>query len=165
MIDIRSSAKELAKEILEEMKKEKIDKRLHNTRLFMRNYSRLKEHIEKINGDISSMKEIIDDVEYEMDMDLLTEDEVFIRSMLRTKMRTARMLACIDQAMEIIEEDMKKKLEYHKFKAFKLHFIDKKNNDEITDELNCGKNSPKKWSDEVIKELNVLLWGIEALGI
>ena len=31
--------------------------------------------------------------------------------------------------------------------------------------LGCGKNSPNNWSNEIIKELSVLLWGIDALDM
>ncbi|RDY22868.1 hypothetical protein CHF27_011140 [Romboutsia maritimum] len=167
-------AKQIAKEVIEEMKQEKLDKRLHNTRLLMRNYNTLKAHVEKVNGDIKNLTDDIEEFEYDENMDLLDEDEIFIRSMLRTKMRTAKMLACIEESLEIIKIDMDKKREMYKFKAFTLFFIgekkddgifEKKTNEEISELLNCGKNTPKKWSDEIIAQLNVLLWGVEALGI
>lgn len=156
-------AKQLAKEIIEEVKKKNIDKRLHNTRLLMKNYVRLKEHIEKVSGDIASDMDI-EYFEYEGDI-VDIGDKIFIKSMLRTKMRTAKMLSYIDESLLIISNDMEAKGELHKYRAFEMHFIDKLTNEEIMDILNCGKNSPKRWSDEVIGQLNILLWGIDAIGI
>lgn len=128
------------------------DRRLHNTRLLMRNYNKLKEHIDNVN----------DDLEIKVDS---TDDEVWITSITRTKLRTMKMMAYIDSALSIIKEDMKRNCIEYKYKAFELYFIEEETNEEITEILGCGKNQPRIWSDAVLNELSVLLWGIEALGM
>lgn len=148
--------KELAKEVIKEMAKQQKDKRLHNTRLLMKNYTALKNHIENVNEDIE---------EFEIEVEMGSKDNIWIMSIARSKIRTAKMVGYVESAMDIIKEKFEKNLESEKFKAFEMHYIDKKTNEEIQEVLNCGKNSPKKWSDLIIEELNVLLWGIDALGI
>ena len=128
------------------------DRRLHNTRLLMRNYNKLKEHIDNVN----------DDLEIKVDS---TDDEVWITSITRTKLRTMKMMAYIDSALVIIKEDMRRNCIEYKYKAFELYFIEEKTNEEITEMLGCGKNQPRIWSDAALNELSVLLWGIEALGM
>ncbi len=46
-----------------------------------------------------------------------------------------------------------------------MFFIEGKTSEDIQEEFNCGKNTPKRWNDIVTRELSVLLWGIDALGI
>ncbi len=128
------------------------DRRLHNTRLLMRNYNKLKEHIDNVN----------DDLEIKVDS---TDDEVWITSITRTKLRTMKMMAYIDSALAIIKEDMKRNCIEYKYKAFEAYFIEEKTNEEITEILGCGKNQPRIWSDVALNELSILLWGIEALGM
>lgn len=152
----KEEIKMLAREVLEAMTAEAKDKRLHNTRLLMKNYNALKEHIDNVNEDIE---------EFELEVEDGTKDGVWIMSIARSKLRTAKMLGYIDSAMELLEERFRKNGEMEKYRAFTLFFIEKKTNEEIQEILTCGKNSPKRWSDLIINELSILLWGIDALGI
>ncbi|WP_045905923.1 hypothetical protein [Clostridium botulinum] len=128
------------------------DKRLHNTRLLMKNYNKLKEHIENVNGDL----------EIEVDS---VDDEVWITSITRTKLRTMKMMAYVDSALKILKRRFKKECIEYKYRAFEMYYIEEKTNEEIIGTLKCGKNQPKIWSDLVLNELSTLLWGIEALGM
>lgn len=148
--------KELAKEVIKELARQQKDKRLHNTRLLMKNYTALKNHIENVNEDIE---------EFEIEVEMGSKDNLWIMSIARSKIRTAKMVAYVESAMDLVKEKFEKNSEAEKFRAFEMFYLDKKTNEEIQEELNCGKNSPKRWSDLIIEELNVLLWGIDALGI
>lgn len=141
-----------------EKKVQQRDRRLHNTRLLMKNYITLKNHVDYVNTD----NKLIDYLEEEEED---VNDRTFIISVCRTKMRTAKMLGYVDSALNIVKEKFRKSCEEYKYKAFELYYIDKMTNEEIQKKLNCGKNSPKKWSDLIVEELSVLLWGVEALGI
>lgn len=162
-IDIDQTINKAVKEAIREYDKEKRmsqrDKRLHNTRLLMKNYNRLKEHVENVNDDIEKANEKI-----KLDFDS-KDDEIWITSIIRTKLRTMKMMAYIDSALKILENKFNQDCEDYKYKAFKFHYMGNKTNEEIQEILGCGKNSPKKWSDSVMEELSLLLWGIEALGI
>ena len=148
--------KELAKEVIKELARQRKDKRLHNTRLLMKNYTALKNHIENVNEDIE---------EFEIEVEMGSKDNLWIMSIARSKIRTAKMVAYVESAMDLVKEKFEKNSEAEKFRAFEMFYLDKKTNEEIQEELNCGKNSPKRWSDLIIEELNILLWGIDALGI
>ncbi|WP_434304184.1 hypothetical protein [Clostridium botulinum] len=128
------------------------DRRLHNTRLLMKNYNKLKEHIENVNGDL----------EIEVDS---VDDEVWITSITRTKLRTMKMMAYVDSALKISKRRFRKECIEYKYRAFEMYYIEEKTNEEIIGTLKCGKNQPKIWSDLVLNELSTLLWGIEALGM
>lgn len=149
---IFEAAKVAIKEYDKVQMKKQEDRRLHNTRLLMRNYNGLKDHIDNVT----------DEIEFEFD-DI--HDEIWITSIIRTKLRTMKMMTYIDSALGILEKRFRKNCEEYKFKAFKLYYMGEKNNEQIQEILGCGKNSPKKWSDLVIEELSILLWGIEAIGM
>ena len=149
---ICKAAKVAIKEYDKEKMKKQEDIRLHNTRLLMRNYNCLREHIDNVT----------DEFDFEFDNEC---DEVWLRSVTRTKLRTMKMMAYIESALKILEKRFIKKCEEYKYKAFKLYYIDEKTNEEIQEILGCGKNSPKKWNNLVTEELSILLWGIEAIGM
>lgn len=157
-IEIKQIAKEAALEAIREVMFQKKDKRLHNTRLLMKNYNNLKEHISSKNENISIIVNFDDEVE-------IKSDYIWLESVARSKTRTAKMMRYVDDKINFLEKKYKEKQEYEKFRAFELLFIEEMTNEEIQEELNCSKNIPKKWTDIVIKELSILLWGIDAIGI
>jgi hypothetical protein len=155
----KQDAKQLAKEIIKEMNDEFKDKQLHNTRLLLKNYNKLKQHVEDVNGDITPIKQKAKELEYERD------DEVFISSMIKTKMRTAKMLAYIDESLEILEKESIEDGEHYKYQSFIMFYIDELSVDKIIDELNCSRKMPYQWNNIMVKRLSVLLWGVSALYI
>lgn len=157
-IEIKQIAKEAALEAIREVMFQKKDKRLHNTRLLMKNYNNLKEHINSESENIEIKVNFDDDVE-------IKSDYIWLESVVRSKARTAKMMQYVDEKINFLENKYNDKEEYEKFEAFKLFYIDEMTNEEIQDELFCGKNSVKKWRDLIINELSVLLWGIDAIGI
>lgn len=157
-IEIKQIAKEAALEAIKEIMFQKKDKRLHNTRLLMKNYNNLKEHINSKESDEKIVIKIDEELE-------LKSDYIWLESVVRSKTRTAKMMKYVDDKIDFLEKRYKEKQEYEKFKAFELYFINEMTNEEIQEELNCSKNIPKKWTDIIVKELSVLLWGIDAIGI
>ncbi|MEG0180758.1 MAG: hypothetical protein RR657_02615 [Peptostreptococcaceae bacterium] len=150
--------KELAKEVIREITKQQRDKRLHNTRLLMKNYNILKNHVDDVTEKLEEKIELLEE-------ECTYNESVWIMSIARSKVRTAKMIGYVESALTIVESKFKMNCEEYKYKAFELYYIDKKTSEQIQEALSCGKNSPKVWCDLVIEELNVLLWGIDALGI
>ena len=157
-MEIKRLAKEAALEAIKEIMYQNTDKRLHNTRLLMRNYNNLKEHIKSKEDKVEIIVNIDDEIN-------LKSDYVWLESVVRSKTRTAKMMKYVDDKIKYLENKYKEKQEYEKFRAFELKFIEEKTNEEIRGELNCGINMPKRWTDIIIKELSILLWGIDAIGI
>lgn len=153
--NISTAVKMVIREYQKERDLEDRKKIYHNTYILMKKYNVLKQHIEKMEDNL--------DIEFEMDD--LEMEMVWILSIAKSKVKSIKMLAYIDNALEIVEEMFKKKGAYNEFLAFQMFFLEEKTNDEIMRKLQCGKNSPKRWSDNVLKELSILLWGYEALGI
>lgn len=156
---MEKQVKELAKEVIFEIKNQQKDRRLHNTKLLMKNYDKLKNHIEKINSD-GFMGYFREDLQ-----EALEENDVFLNSVLRTKARTAQMVSCIDISLEILADEYEENGTYYIYDAFHMYYIEKLTYEEIAEKLNAGKNTPARWVKEVLNKLNILLWGVDALGI
>ena len=156
---LNSNIPAAVKLVIREYEKEKEEARkkriYHNTYMLMKKYNVLKSHIE-------DMKE---DIDIELEMHDLEAGDVWILSVAKSKVKSIKMIGYIDNALEIVAEKFRKKGAINEFVAFKMFFIEEKTNEEIMKKLSCGKNSPKKWSDNLVNELSILLWGYEALGI
>lgn len=152
----KSVAKEIAREVINEIMFEGKDRRLRNTRLLMRNYNALKEHL---NDESNGIK-----INYKFEGEAYVKvDYMWLESVARSKTRTSEMIRYVDEKLRYLEKKYEEQKESEKYRSFEMHFIEGASNKDIMDELGCGKNSPKNWSDEIIRELSVLLFGIDAL--
>lgn len=152
--EINAQAKELALEVINEIKKQQTDKRFHNTKLLMKNYTKLKSHIDDVSN-----KNLDCEVQDPL------EEDVELKSVMRTKARTAQMLACVDIALDVLEEEYLESDKYYVFEAFELYYIKGYTYQQLADYYYAGKNTPARWVNEVVRKLSVLLWGIDALGM
>lgn len=157
---IKNMAKRVAKETVFEIANKGKNRRLYNTRLLMENYNVLKEHL---NGDGENIK-----IKYES----LNEEDPYLKvefmwleSIARSKARTANILKYIDDKLDYLEKKFIDNKEHEKYKTFEMFFIQEMTSEQIQGVTGCGKNTPKKWCDKVVKELSVLLWGIDALHV
>mgnify|MGYP003017194275 FL=1 len=65
---------------------------------------------------------------------------------------------CIRDRIERRREAAGRAVEY---KAFEMYFMQGMDYAEIAEELDTGKNTPRRWVTGIINELSVLLWGID----
>ncbi|MGM9535946.1 MAG: hypothetical protein ACI3VR_11860 [Intestinibacter sp.] len=158
MYNNNDEVKNLAKEVVLEIKKQQQDRRLHNTKLLLKNYNKLKQHVDEVNVDnyLGYFDEELQDV---------TEDDIFLKSLMRTKARTAQMLACIDISLAIVKKEYEEKQASYVFEAFEMYFFEKRTYKEIADEYYSSKSSVERWIKEVVNKINLLLWGAEAFGL
>lgn len=93
----------------------------------------------------------------------LTEEQqtTYLRSIRRTRFKTILMLDHIDKAVEEIERRRQQQGREVEYKAFELYFMQGLDYVDIAEELNTGKNTPRRWISGIINELSVLLWGID----
>ncbi|WP_195948135.1 hypothetical protein [Paraclostridium bifermentans] len=157
---IKNMAKKVAKEALFEIANKGKNRRLHNTKLLMKNYNVLKEHMKGNGENIKVEFKSIDEENPYMKVEFM-----WLESIARSKARTANLLKYIDDKLDYLEKKFIENKEHEKYKTFEMFFIQEMTSEDIQEIMNCGKNSPKIWCDKVIKELSVLLWGIDALHI
>ena len=180
-INIENKAKELSKQVIKEVLKENLEEkvvtkmaeevaeravykilnkgtdwRFQNTKLLMKNYKNLKQHILGEKEEIKILYE-------EMDNDFVRVDYMWLESIIKSKGKTIQILKYVDEKLRFLEAEYEKRKQSEKYKAFELLLIENKSNIEIQLELGCSKNIPNKWANEVLRELSVLLWGIDAI--
>ncbi|SCJ11516.1 hypothetical protein [Intestinibacter bartlettii] len=153
--------KNLAKEVIFEARKQQQDKRLHNTKLLLKNYKKLKQHVDTVNTDnyLGYFDEEISGIVEGYD------DGLYLKSLMRTKARTSQMLACIDISLAIVKKEYEGKQASYVFEAFEMYFFERKTYKEIADEYYSSKSSVERWIKEVVNKINLLLWGVEAFGL
>lgn len=76
-------------------------------------------------------------------------------------LQTLIMTAHIDKAVEEIERRREAAGRGVEYKAFEMYFMQGMDYAEIAEELDTGKNTPRRWVTGIINELSVLLWGID----
>lgn len=153
---MEEAAKKGAKAYTEEQRKEKRKKqkknKFHDTYSLMSHYRDAVFHIENAVSEGSQVAA----------GDFLTEKEdMYLRSIRRTKFRTMIITAHIDKAIDEMERRRREQGREIEFKAFEMYFMEGLDYKKIAEELNTGKNTPKRWVDGILNELSVLLWGIE----
>lgn len=154
--NIKKMAEEVAERAVYKILNKGKDWRFQNTKLLMRNYKNLKQHI-------LSEKDEIKILYADMDEDYVKVDYMWLESIIKSKGKTVQILKYVDEQLEYLEQEYKDRKQYEKYRAFELLLIEGKSNIEMQNELRCSKNMPNKWANEVIRELSVLLWGIDAI--
>ena len=78
-------------------------------------------------------------------------------------METVIIFDSINRALKRIQEDAMTAGYVYKYNAFVMHYIDGIPYESIRMILNCGKNTPKKWSDKIMKLLSIKIFGIRGI--
>lgn len=89
------------------------------------------------------------------------KEEDGLESIRRTRFKTLIMTAHIDKAVEEIERRREAAGRGVEYKTFEMYFMQGMGYAEIAEELDTGKNTPRRWVTGIINELSVLLWGID----
>ena len=136
-------------------KKQERQKVLHNTRMLMEKYREMRSHLENA---ISEVKEL----EAE-EFQIFKTENSYLESVRRSKLCTAMMIANIDRAMAELKDEQDEKGASYKYEAFRMHYIDGISFEDIAESLNCGKNTPSRWTKEMIRRISVKLFGIDGI--
>lgn len=149
---IKRAAKTAIIEFRNQEEKDRKRDKFHNTFTLMRCYRDAVFHIENAISDGS-----------QLELDGMTDEQqrLYLQSIRRSRFKTLIMTAHIDKAVEEIERRRKAAGREVEYRAFELYFIHSKDYAEIAEELETGKNTPRRWVTAIINELSVLLWGID----
>lgn len=99
----------------------------------------------------------------QLEIDNMTEAEqqTYLRSIRRTRFKTMLMLDHIDKAVEEIQRRREAANRGIEYKAFEMYFMQGIDYQQIAEELETGRNTPRRWITAIINELSVLLWGLD----
>lgn len=156
---IKSMAKRVAKEALFEIENIKKDRRFHNTKLLMENYKNLKEHVDGIKEGINLKYEFRDGES----LLCIKSEYLWLESLARSKARTIEMMEYVDSKIKYLIYEWENKNQHEIIDSFIMFYIENKTDEDIRQKYNCGQNTPKRWRDKILKELSILLWGIDAI--
>lgn len=161
MTDAEKIAKQAAKEAIAEVKREERQKKkvkiFQNTKALMENYNRMVKSVEEGVSDLSSLTE--------EPIEGLDDDNanVFIESIVRSKLRSLVMLAHIDKCLKLLEDEAYRRNTPEKYLAFRYFYIDGMTHDSIAEVLNCTDRTSRRWVTELTGYLSVYLFGADAL--
>lgn len=157
------AALEHLEKVRQEEQKARRDRRLHNTRLLLRNYRSFKLHCEdiKLELDAITSREILDE---------LQTDEFAVESIKRSKKRTLAMVRFIDQMLvvyKIICEQSYKPEDFRRYQTiYDLYISDeKKTYQQIADCHNVHIRTVNRDVNEAVQTLSVLLFGVDGIRL
>lgn len=157
----------------QQYKKEANDRRLHNTKMLLRNYRKLRLHCDNA---LYSASEAMKPDEYDVDdaREMLQTmwdcmdagyDSVYIESILRSKTRTATMVAHVAAMLELYEANCLRfgRLEdLRRFRVVKSLYIDDEriSIQDIATINNIDTRTVYKWIDYICGDLSALIFGL-----
>lgn len=149
---LKKAAKEAITEYRRQEAKENKQDKYHNTFMLMKSYRDAVFHIENAVSDGK-----------QLELAGMTDEQqrIYLESVRRSRFKTLIMTAHIDKAVEEMERRRKAAGREVEYIAFELYFMQGKDYAEIAEELETGKNTPRRWVTAIINELSVLLWGID----
>ena len=148
-----------------------IDKRLHNTRLLLKNYRKLKEHFENAIYTLEEERAVGEMKPGEI-WKLLSnsepDDEIFIESICKSATRTMIILQHLDRMLEIYEafcehssmESLKRQC-----RVMKARYLEEPqvSMSDIADREHIHKRTAEKDLDAAIESITALIFGIDAI--
>lgn len=158
---IKKAITEAIKEFDSKRQAESKAKILHNTRVLLNNYNSLASHYEKAVDNLDYI-ELNEDDEYSCES-IESNDKLFILSIRRSKFRTMIMVTHIKAALDSLRETCIKKNQPDKYKVLEMHYLQDVPYGEIAKEINCSEITARRWKNEMVQDLGVYLFGVDAL--
>jgi len=174
---VKLAAETAAKMALETVAKEnknyikmRYDKRLRNTKLLLRNYRMLKEHIAGSAFDAGEVKEQMREDAIDI-LDLMWESAdltAYVESLKNSVERTRTIMAHIDEMLGFYEMyclKNKKEEERRRFRVTKMFYIDEETftAEEIAEIEHIDKRTVYRDIESAVEKISALIFGIDGL--
>lgn len=154
---INKAADTAIKKYLAREKKSIKKKTFHNTELLLIHYNDLKEHCKKAKYDAEDIQNYFgEDIK-------INNDELYIKSIMVSKLKTQIMIEHIDLAIKTLEVKMNKKKQPEKFEVIKIIYFNGKSFEDAAAELHCSVDTIRRWKNEMTRELSIYLFGVDGL--
>ena len=149
---IQKAAKAAVAEYKRQKEKDKKRDKYHNTFMLLKCYQDAVFHVENAISDGTQLA-----------LAGMTDEQqrTYLESVRRSRFKTMIMTEHIDKAVEEMERRRKAAGREVEYKAFEMYFMQGMDYAQIAEELETGKNTPRRWVTAIINELSVLLWGID----
>lgn len=151
------------------VRKEKERKQVfHNTKKLLRNYGKFVEHYNQTEFVASTLidEDILEIINYRLDDDNI--DDTYIKSLFKTKERTAVILNHINKALDFFDKSANEEHNAKKqrvAKVLRMTYVDGMKAEDIAMELHIDKSTVFKDINSGAIEISPLLFGIDGLAI
>lgn len=152
----KMAAKEAVREHDRELQRVKRIKIFQNSKKLMENYNRICKSVEEGISDLA-------DVATDEELETFTSEDIFINSILKSKLRSIVMIAHIDKCLKLLEDEEYRKNTHEKYLAFTYFYLDEMSHESIAQVLNCTDRTARRWVTELTGLLSVYLFGADAL--
>ena len=152
----RLAAKEAVKEHEKQTQRNKRTKIFQNTKKLMENYNRICQSVEEGVAELS-------DMDNREELEEFTEEDIFINSILKSKLRSVVMIGHIDKCLKLLEAEECRKNTHEKYLAFKYLYLDGMTYENIAEIYGYGERTARRWITELTGILSVYLFGADAL--
>lgn len=152
----RMAAKEAVKEFKKEIDKNNKTRNFRNTRKLMMNYNRICKSVQEGIAELS-------DMESGDELQEFSEEDIFISSILKSKLRSIIMIAHIDKCMQLIEDEAYRRNTPEKYLAFKYYYLDDMTYENIAEVYGYAERTARRWVNELTSILSVYLFGADAV--
>ena len=152
----RLTAKEALMEHEKQLRREKRIKVFQNTKKLMENYNRICQSVAEGVAELS-------DMDNGDELEEFTEEDIFINSILKGKLRSIVMIGHIDKCLKLLEDEECRKNTHEKYLAFKYFYLDGMTYESIAEIYGYGERTARRWITELTGILSVYLFGSDAL--
>lgn len=152
----RLAAKEALMEHEKQLRREKRIKVFQNTKKLMENYNRICQSVAEGVAELS-------DMDNGDELEEFTEEDIFINSILKSKLRSIVMIGHIDKCLKLLEDEECRKNTHEKYLAFKYFYLDGMTYESIAEIYGYGERTARRWITELTGILSVYLFGSDAL--
>lgn len=152
----KTAAIEAVKEYDKFIKKTNKVRTFQNTKKLMENYNRICQSVQEGISDLA-------DIDNAEELEGLTEEDIFIKSILKSKLRSIVMIAHIDKCLKLLEEEECRNNTHEKYLAFKYFYLDGMKQENIPQILNCTDRTIRRWITELTNIMGIYLFGSDAI--
>lgn len=152
---IDKAVKKAIKEYAKEEKRERKNKALHNTKMLLKNYEKIKSSIEEA---VSEANQLVEDC-----MGYSDEEDVYINSIRRSKLKSLIVIAHIDKALALTKEEYEQKDMLYKYEALQDCLLNEVIYEEEAERLNTSTVTVRRWITEVTKVVSIRIFGSDGI--
>jgi hypothetical protein len=157
---INKAASEGAKEALRlykfKEKKEFNNRRFRNTDILLSNYNRFIDYYD-------NAKYTIEDVREELNSDNIEFDDMYIKAILSSKVRTAIYIKHIDTAIKRYSIKIKDDKKRTRFNIMKYIYFEDKTYEEAAEKFDCSVDTIRRAKNEMVREISINIFGADGL--
>lgn len=154
---VRTAALEAVREFEKSQKKNRKVKVFQNAKKLMENYNRICKSVQEGVSELSD----VDDGE---ELEELSAEDIYINSIIKSKLRSIVMIAHIDKCLGLLEDEMIRKETPWKYEAFKMSYLENGvTQEDIAERLDTTDRTVRRWISELTGILSIYLFGADAI--